>query len=161
MKNNKLICFIVIIFWVLIGVGIFFNPFTSAEYLNVNSGLCVSINDFFGRCALNYKFSPSDILYLMRFTEYFVFGIITTMIVKSYSKSIFKNVCTPLFIGLAVSLAEIYVKSLSGSKMGLYEVITCFAYFCTGLALYIIISSIKPSAKKSYGFKINKYGRKR
>lgn len=159
MKNNKLICFMMIIFLVLIGVGIFFNPFTSAEYLNFE--LCMSINDFFGKCALNYKFSPSDILYLMRFTEYFVFGIITTMIVKSYSKSIFKNVCTPLFIGLAISLAEIYVKSLSGSKMGLYEVILSFEYFCTGLVLYIIISSIKPSAKKSYGFKINKYGRKR
>ncbi len=161
MKNSRFFYMVVMIFWVLIGLVIFLNPYTDINYLKSNPMLCLSINGFFEKLGLSYRFSLSDLLYLMRFTEYFVFGIITTMIVKVHSKSIWKNVCTPLFLGLIFSIGEIYFKSFNNSTVGLQEVVISFVYFLIGLVFYLIIRSLKPSAKKSHGFKFSKYGRRR
>lgn len=161
MKNSKFIYVIVVVFCLLIGVGIFFNPYTDINYLNANPTLCLSINSFFEKLGLGYRFSLSDVVYLMRFTEYFIFGIITTMIIKVHSKNIWKNVCTPLFFGLVLSFGEVYFKSFSDLKIGLYEVLLSFIYFCVGLLFYLIISKMKFSSGKSCGFKFNKYGRRR
>ena len=157
MKNSKFTYTIVIFFWVLIGVGIFLNPYTDTISLNINSELCLGINLFFQKLGLNYRFNSSDILYSMGFTEYFIFGIITTLVVKFHSKNIWKNIFTPLFFGLGLSVGEIYFKSFSDLKIGLYEVIFSFVCFCIGLIFCIIIVGIKSSAGKSSGFKINKY----
>lgn len=161
MKNSKFIYMVVIIFWILIGVGIFLNPYTDLNYISANPGICQSINGFFEKCGLGYRFSLNDVVYSMRFTEYFIFGIITTMIIKVRSKNIWKNICTPLFFGLILSVGEVYFKSFSDLKIGLYEVLLSFVYFCVGLIFYLMISKIKFSSGKSYGFKVSKYGRRR
>lgn len=161
MKNSKFIYMVVIVFWILIGFEIFINPYTDVNYLNSNPTLWLSINGFFEKLGLSYRFSLSDVLYLVRFTEYFIFGIMTTMIVKFHSKNVWKSICIPLFLGLGLSVGEVYFKSFSDLKVGLYEVILSFVYFCIGLIFYIIIRGSKSSAKKGLGFKINKYGRRR
>lgn len=161
MKNSKLIYLIVIVFWLLLGWGIFLNPYTNLDYLNANPGLCFGINNFFEKCGLGYRFSFNDLLYLMRFTEYFIFGIITTQIVKFHSQNIWKDICVPLFLGLGLSVGEIYFKSFGDLKIGLYEVVMSFMYFCIGLIFYIILGKIKFSGKKSFNYKSMKYGRRR
>lgn len=161
MKNSKFVRILVIIFWILLGVGIFLNPYTDIKYLNSNPGIILNINNFFMNLKLSYKFSLYDLLWAMRFTEYLIFGIITALIVKFYSKNFFKNICMPLFLGLGLSVAEIYFKSFSDLEIGLYDVVISFSYFCIGLVLYIILSGVKFSGKKNFRYKFSKYGRGR
>ncbi len=161
MKNSKFVRILVIILWVLLGVGIFLNPYTDIRYLELNPGIILNINNFFVNLKLSYKFSSGDLLWCMRFTEYLIFGIITALIVKFYSKNIFKNICTPLFLGLGLSVGEIYFKSICDLGIGLYEVVLSFSYFFAGLVLYMIFSGVKFSGKKNFRYKFSKYGRRR
>ncbi len=157
MKNSNFIYMVIIIFWILIGVGIFLNPYTDINYLSSNPALCLGINGFFEKLGFGYRFSLGDIMCAIRFTEYLVFGIITAIIVKFHSKNVWKNICTPLFLGLVLSTTEIYFKSIGNLNVGIYEVILSFIYFCIGLLFYLVISGVKPATKKGCGFRISKY----
>lgn len=161
MKNSKFIRVLVIILWGLLGSGIFLNPYTDIKYLSLNPGIIANINNFFMNLKLLYRFSSSDLLWCMRFTEYLIFGIITTLIVKFYSKNIFKNICTPLFLGLGLSVGEIYFKSFFDLEIGLHEIMFSFGCFCIGLVLYIILSGVNFSGRKNFKYKFSKYGRGR
>ena len=46
------------------------------------------INNFCKNISLNYRFSNDDVLNLLRFLEYFIFGILSAILYKVYFKKI-------------------------------------------------------------------------
>ncbi len=158
-KNIARFVFILIAFIVVL--CIFLNPLTNLAVLRSNPYILANINSFLSRIGFSYRFVFKDICAIMRFTEYFVFGIIAMVLTKSYSKNIFKSITVPLFIGLFIAVGEIYYRFLSGFHIGINEVIVSFVEFCIGMIFYIIFTGTKPAKDSGFKYKSRKYDGRR
>ncbi len=145
---KKISRFILVLVSLALGGLICFTVFGDINFLSNNSEIVWNINKFFENIGLKYRFTVIDVSRFVRFTEYCVFGIMITSIAKMYSKNIFKNICFPLFIGLAVSVLEVYLKNFGGSNLEVSDILISFVEFCMGLIFYIIFGNLKFSKKR-------------
>lgn len=138
--------------WILV------NPYICLEGSNFISNLSFLINDFCKNISVNYRFSNDDILKLLRFFEYSVFGIFSAMLYKLYFfKKIWYNIANPLFLGLLVSVLEIYFKGMCVCESGMNIVLVSFCEFCIGLFIVLIFCARKHRSIFSSKRQKNKY----
>ncbi len=161
MKNEKVkhIAFGLIIFAVVL--WILLNPWTNVKTFESNPKIIININNFFSYMGLGYRFVLKDICATVRFTDYLVFGIISIIITKVYSKNIFKSITVPLFVGLLVSVFEVYYSSSGNLNTDASQIIISFVEFCIGMIFYIIFTGIKPSKRPEFKYRSLKYDGRR
>lgn len=140
---------------------IFLNPWANVKALERNPRILIDVNNFFSYMGFGYRLVLKDICAIVRFTEYLVFGIITIITTKVCSKNIFKSITIPLFMGLFVSVFEVYYRSLGNLNIGVNEIIISFVEFCIGMIFYIIFTGIKPSKRAGFKYRSLKYDGRR
>lgn len=161
MTNKKLTRAVLGFVMLIIVSWIFLNPWTDAQMLGKKPEILININNFFGYAGFGYRLVLRDLCDAVRFTEYLVFGIIAMLNTKAWSKNIFKSITEPLFIGIVVSVSEIYYRFLCDFNIGVTEIIISFVGFCTGIIFYIIFTGIKPAKKTGFKYKSLKYDGRR
>lgn len=140
-----------VIAWVL------FNPYTYYSNSEFISNFSFLINDFCKNISLNYRFSNVDILNLLRFSEYFIFGILSAVLYKAYFKKIWANIVNPLFLGLTVSTLEVYLRSCGAYKLEVSNILISFFEFCAGFLIILIFRMRKNKKVFSSKYKKNNY----
>lgn len=157
MENFKKI--LIISFMILAVSWILFNPYIHYSISEFISNFSALTNDFCRNIGLNYRFSSDDILNLLRFFEYFIFGILSAFLHKNFFRKIWSNLANPLFLGLLVSTLEGYFRSFScyvcAPKVGL--IMVSFLEFCVGLLIVLILRIPKNKKVFSSRYKKNKY----
>ena len=152
MHSRKILCCICFFIVVTLAVWIFLNPYATLQTVQKMPYILTSVNNFFSIIGLSYRFSFSDVASTTRFLQYLLFGIFTTFTAKLFSKSIFKNISTPLFVGLFMAVAEIYCKFLQYLNVNISMVVSSFISFCVGVSICLIFTKKKTFLKKSYKF---------
>ncbi|MBR2579392.1 MAG: hypothetical protein IKE41_04590 [Clostridia bacterium] len=142
---------ILIVSWIL------FNPYIYHSDSEFISNFSFLINDFCKNINLNYRFSGDDILNLFRFLEYFVFGICSAVLYKTYSKKVWINITNPLFLGLIVSILEIYFRNFGAYKLEVRDILISFLEFCVGAFVILVFCVSKNKKAFSSKYKKNKY----
>lgn len=161
MTDKKIVRSILALVILVIVSWIFLNPWTNIAVLTKNSYILININNFFNYMGFGYRLVLKDICAIVRFTEYLVFGIITMVTVNAYSKNVFKNITIPLFIGLFISVGEVYFRLLSNFNIGVNEIIISFVDFCIGMIFYIIFTGIRPPKRSGFKYRSSKYDGRR
>ena len=146
-KISKVRYFIYVLISIVLFLWIFLNPCTNIKFIKSHFSILNSINGFFSSINVGYHFNFDDVCSVFRFTEYFIFGIMLSLIAGLCSKNYFSNIFTLLFFGLSVAVAEVYFKSLNGMSIGISEVVLAFAEFCIGMIFYIFINSVASPTK--------------
>lgn len=160
-KISKVKYFIYVLISIAIFLWIFLNPYTNIRFIESHALAINSVNRFFRNINVGYYFNFRDVCSIFRFTEYFIFGIMLSLIAGLYSKNYFSNIFTLLFCGLSVAVAEIYLKSLNGMEIGINEAVLAFAEFCIGVVFYIFINNFASPTKARSKHKANKYDGRR
>lgn len=160
-KIIKVKYFIYVLISIALFLWIFLNPYTNIKFIKNHFSILDSINSFFSSINVGYHFNFSDVCSVFRFTEYFIFGIMLSLIAGLYSKNYFLNIFTLLFLGLSVAVAEVYLKSLNGMSIGINEAVLSFVEFCIGMIFYIFINNLASPTKAHSKHKVNKYDGRR
>lgn len=141
----------------LLVAWIMFNPYIYSANSEFICSLCFSVNDLCGNINLNYRFSSEDILALLRFFEYFILGIVSAVLYKIYFKRIWANITNLLFLGLTVSIVEIYLRNFGIYKLEVRDILISFFEFCAGIMIILIFRARKNKKAFSSKYKKNKY----
>ncbi len=155
MENLKKLLLIPMLVSVI--VWILFNPYIYYSNSEFISNFAITINDFCKNISLNYRFSNDDVLNLLRFLEYFIFGILSAILYKVYFKKIWTNVLNPMFLGLSIAALEVYLRNCGIYKLEIGNIWVSFFEFCAGLL--IILALRVPGNKKAFSsrYKKNRY----
>lgn len=141
----------------LIVCWIIFNPyvFYSGSLFVVNA--TSQINNFCSGLNLSYHFLTGDILGLLRFLEYFIFGIIAMNMLRVYFKNFYQNIVNSLFLGLLVSVLEVYYRDFGIYKLETKDILYSFCEFCIGVLILCIFVGIRPKKRFLSKYKKNNY----
>ena len=154
-ENLKKLLFILMLAG--ISAWILFNPhvyYYNSEFIN---GFSALVNDFCKNIGLKYHFSNNDILSALRFFEYFIFGIFSGVLYKLYFNKIWANITNPLFLGLAIPTAEVYLRSFGVHGLAIQDIPVAFFEFCAGLIIVLIFRTPRNKKIFSSKYKKNKY----
>lgn len=155
MKNFKKILFIpmllLIIGWIL------FNPYICSVNSEFVESIPNLINDFCKNINLNYRFSSGDVFNLLRFLEYFVFGVFAAILYRIYFKKIWANIANLLFLGLLIPIAEVLYRNIEGYVFSAQDILISFFEFCAGALIVLVFSAPKNKKVFSSKYKKNKY----
>ena len=139
---------------IAISSWILFNPYIYYSNSEFISNFSIFVNDFFKNIGWNYRFSNDDVLHLLRFLEYFVFGIFSAFLCKIYFKKIWSSIINPLFLGLLIAVAEIYFRNFGVHKLEVRDILVSFFEFCAGLLVTLCFYA--PKSKKIFSSKYKK-----
>lgn len=156
-KIPKLISFTLT---VLMVVWIFMNTYADIGVIDNRVYIVNNLNDFFSSSGLGYRFGIDDFVAAIRFLEYFVLGILMSVIFKLYYKNILKAWSFLMFVGLFVSVGEVYYKFLSGAIAPVSLIIVSFVSFVLGMALCILIAFFKREKHSNLKYNSRKYRRR-
>ena len=155
MENFKKLLLIPVLIAVV--AWILFNPYIYHSGSDFIANFSIFINDFCKNVNLNYRFSNDDILNLMRFFEYFIFGIVSALSFKAYFNKIWPNIVNPLFLGLVTAVLEIYFRNFGMYKLEVSDILISFLEFCAGLLIILCFCTRKSKRIFSSKYKKSKY----
>lgn len=129
------------------------NSMKTAEVSSKQSGdimaLLQEIIDFLG---LPITLTSFFLRKFAHFAEFCVLAILSGFTLRTYTKRIMRYVFVPLFLGLAVAVADEFIQLYSSGRAGaVRDVVLDFSGFVFGLAaayLIIILRNKKRSARK-------------
>ena len=142
---------LLIVGWILFNPHVvYIDSLFIANLTSQINSICLSLN-------LSYHFFNKDILGLLRFLEYFIFGSISVSVLKIYFKNLYQNVVNSMFFGLLVAVFEAYCRSFGVYRLEIKDVLYSFFEFCIGVLVICILSSVKPKKRLSLKYKKSNY----
>ncbi len=160
MFKKQFFKFLFIFLTVALGAFILFNPYLSAQDTFVTAQSAKFTNDLCRSLNFGYRFSTEDMFELMRFLEYFVFGIFVGKLTVTKSKGFWKSLELPLFIGLLTAVVEIYLRNFSSSMYTSQNIVVSFVEFFAG-TLICMIGAKRSKSSKFSGASLKKYNNRR
>lgn len=139
---------LLIISWII------FNPYIISVNSPFISNFTGKINDFCFSLNLSYRFLTEDLLAILRFLEYFFFGMISINVFRIYFKNFYQNFINSAFIGLLTAAFEAYYRDFNIYRLEIQDILNSFFEFCIGVLIVYIFIIAKP--KKSFSIKHKK-----
>jgi VanZ family protein len=128
---------------------IFHNSMYPLAQSDLQSGAVMgTLNYLLGKMNLHFTFTQFAVRKLAHFTEYFLFGIILSMTIWTFTKN--KCIFFELFLFLAVPVADETIQIFyDGRTSSVRDVMIDFFGCLAGMALYRVVRRKTRSAKKA------------
>lgn len=163
MVQSGVIKLLTLFFSLAVAVGIFINPLTygSGDILKIKM-FSRRLNEIVNAMGFSVNITQEDMISIIMFLEYIIFGISLMITTKLLYKSLLKNIFSPLFIGLLLSVAMgYYGYKNKGIVSGIDSTVVMFCGLLIGILIYLFIEFISALGKPNKLGKKSKYKRGR
>lgn len=137
---------------------IFSNSLQNGENSSKESGTVVQLlQSLFHSLGITAAVSEHIIRKTAHFCEYAVLGALLGEMLRRYTPRVLQNIFVPLFIGLAVPVADECIQLFSAGRTALVlDVVLDFSGMLTGLALTVLCILLHDRRRKGHGQEENR-----